>query len=380
MSDCLGISTSEIRKKLHQRPEPSGEEAKTAESIVSYLSQIPDMRIHQKIGGHGIVAVKKYGPGKAVAYRAELDALPVEEKNDVAYRSLNEGYGHVCGHDGHMAMVLELACLLENAKPDKGTLVLLFQASEENGKGASAMVIALEEKEIELPTLAACFAIHNIPGEALGTFLIKEDSFACASVGVEVLLEGHTAHAAHPEHAHNPLLTAARLLQFGESLANTKDIDGFTLCTAIALHSGSDTFGTSPAQARLLLTLRAERSESLDKMIELFRKQVDKEIKDTKITAKMNTHEHFSATVNAKFNDLAMRAINNAEQQCKQLDEPFRWSEDFAQMQALGPIYLMGLGSGETQPALHEPNFDFPNALIPIGASAYLELYKLFIQ
>lgn len=376
MSNCYGISTSEVRKILHQYPEISGDEQETAARIEIYLSKIEGLRIHKNIGGNGIVAVKKYGPGPAVGFRAELDALPIAEKNDMPHTSRLDGKSHACGHDGHMSMVLELLCQLENSQTQSGSVVLIFQPSEETGEGAAAMVKHIHDQDITIPSMDICFAIHNIPGRALGTVLLRDGAFACASVGVELKLSGRTAHAAHPEDAINPLLIACGLMQFGIDLPKSSTVKGFALCTAISLESGGKTFGTSPGEALLRLTLRADSSKTLEAMCEALEAESRKRAEAAGASTDIAFFEHFPATANTSHSKPAKKAAESIGLHVEDLGDAFRWSEDFAHFDKLCPIFLMGLGSGENQPALHAPNFDFPDDLIPLGAALYHELYK----
>ncbi len=376
MSNCYGISISEVRKILHQYPETSGDEKETAARIQTYLQKIEGLSIHDQVGGNGIVAIKKYGPGPALGFRAELDGLPIAEKSEVQHTSKVDGKSHACGHDGHMAMVLELLCMLENSKTKSGTVVLFFQPSEETGEGAAAMVKHIHDHDIAIPSMEICFAIHNIPGRPLGTVLMCEGAFACASVGVQLKLFGKTAHAAHPEDAVNPLLIACALMQFGLDLPKSEDHSGFTLCTAISLESGSKTFGTSPDEALLRLTLRADSSEVLNIMCKAFETECMRKAEAAGAVAEVEFFEHFRATENTRHGQAARQAAENAGLSVEDLDKAFRWSEDFAHFDKLCPIFLIGLGSGIDQPALHAPNFDFPNELIPMGAALYHELYK----
>lgn len=376
MSNCYGISTSEVRKILHQYPETSGDEKETATRIETYLQKIAGLSIHNQVGGNGIVAFKKYGPGPAIGFRAELDALPIAEKSEVPHTSKVDGKSHACGHDGHMSMVLELLCLLENSKTKSGTVVLIFQPSEETGEGAAAMVQHIHDHNLAMPSLDICFAIHNIPGRTLGTVLLRDGAFACASVGVELKLSGRTAHAAHPEDATNPLLVACNLMQFGLDIPKSSTVTGFALCTAISLESGGKTFGTSPGEALLRLTLRADSSKTLDAMCEAFEAESRKQAEVAGASADIAFFEHFPATANTSHSKPARKAAETAGLNVEDLGNAFRWSEDFAHFDQLCPIFLMGLGSGKNQPALHAPNFDFPDDLIPLGAALYHELYK----
>lgn len=374
MASVYGKSTTEIRRALHSAPELSGEEVKTSDRIAELLKKIPDMEVHREVGMHGVVGIKRYGEGHAVGFRAELDALPVVQESDADYKSTNEGVSHVCGHDGHMAMVLDLLARLEEAKTDRGTVMVFFQSAEETGQGAREMIKELKEKG-DWPELKACFALHNIPGRETGKIYFRKDTFACGSTGVEVDIKGRTAHAAHPEDAINPLFATAKLMQFAAKMPEQSP-EHFSLCTPISLHSGSQTFGTSPAEATLLMTLRSEDKQHLKGMMKAFENEARRLTDKVGAGCEIEFHEYFPPTVNTDFCGEAEKACKSAGLACESLDKPFRWSEDFAHFSKKYPIFLAGIGSGEDQPALHAPDFDFPDELIEKGSAYYAELYK----
>jgi len=373
----FGKSITDIRRELHKHPEVSGEEKETARRIAEYLNKIKHMSVTEGIGGHGLVAVKRYGPGKMIGFRAELDALAIEGQHNTEYSSQNPGVSHVCGHDGHMAMVLDLVQKLEHHAEDRGTLVLIFQPAEETGAGANLMVNEWRNHP-SLPTPDFCFAFHNIPGKPLGLVCAKNGSFACGSAGMQLHLTGKTAHAAHPEAAINPLTISCDMLRYAMALPQRDDIPGFALCTPISMHSGNETFGTSPPDALLRMTLRAAENNSLDKMMGLLEDHANRTAKAAGAKVELAFTEHFPATVNAPLWKEVKEVCNSLSMQCQNLPESFRWSEDFAHFTRLCPSFMMGLGSGESQPALHNPDFDFPDALIDKGSSLYAALYKAF--
>lgn len=378
MAAVYGKSTLEIRRELHRAPELSGAEVRTSDKMAELLSKIPGMEVHRGVGIHGVVGIKRYGKGNALGFRAELDALPVLEENELKYRSKNKGVSHTCGHDGHMTMVLDLVERLETSDTNFGTVVVFFQSAEETGQGAREMVNALKSQS-DWPELKACFALHNIPGREKGKIWIRSGTFTCGSTGVEVNIKGRTAHAAHPEDAINPLFATAKLMQFAAKMPEQSQ-EHFALCTPISLHSGSQTFGTSPADATLLMTLRSEDKQHLKSMMLAFEKEARRLTKKVGAGCEVQFHEYFPPTVNADFCNQAEKACKAAKIECATLEEPFRWSEDFAHFKKKYPIFLAGIGSGVDQPALHAPNFDFPDELIKKGSAYYEELYKIFAR
>ena len=187
---------TEFRRELHMRPELSGEEVETAGLIVTALAPLFPTRVLTGLGGHGVAAVFDSGAdGPTVLFRAELDALPIQELSETPWVSQVEGKGHLCGHDGHMVMLLALGRLISRNPVAKGRVVLMFQPAEEDGSGARAVVADPAFKEIA-PDWA--FAIHVEPGRPLGFVATRAGLINCASQGLAITLTGKTAHAADP--------------------------------------------------------------------------------------------------------------------------------------------------------------------------------------
>jgi amidohydrolase len=362
-----------FRKELHRHPELSGEEHHTSMKIAAFLQAIPNMEVQTGIGGFGILAKKVYGPGPTIAFRAELDGLPIAETSTHDHISQVQGHSHACGHDGHMSILLRLVEKLEKAEAHQGSLFLIYQPAEETGEGAQAMIDAAAFDELDI---GFCYALHNIPGKDMGTVYMREDTFACASVGLRIDLKGRTAHAAHPEKALNPLPAASKLLKRILEIPAKKEIHGFALATPISLQSGDENYGTSPERAALMFTLRAAFSNSLDEMVEQIRAMVEEVGQRESLEVKCTLHEYFPATVNHAHSIRLQKVCENIDVPWDVLDEPFRWSEDFGRFGKVFPIAMFGLGSGMETSALHAPDYDFPDELIEIGSDIFYQLYK----
>ena len=372
----VGKPIKNIRKSLHQNPEISREEKNTACEIVKYFEELAGYTILRNLGFHSLVAYKKFGEGPGIAFRAELDGLPIQEESDLAYRSKSLNKSHACGHDGHMTVLLALAKYLDENPPEVGSVYFIFQSAEETGEGAKAMVETPEFQDLEIDF---CYALHNIPGKDKGLVISKTGSFACASVGFTAEIIGKTAHAAHPENAINPLEAAIKLWTQVKDLPEHPEINDFALATSIALHSGEETFGTSPANARLLVTMRAAQTVHLDFMMNQS-KAIAKEIsRSTGAQINIQFQEYFPATENADLLQNLKQACENAGIPFMEMEKPFRWSEDFAYFSKKCPALMFGLGSGVDQPALHAPDFDFPDEIIENGRDVFYQIFKTHI-
>jgi|SRR5690554_4280458 len=370
----VGKPIKYIRQTLHQNPELSREEEKTAHEITKYFEAISGYTILNDLGFYSLVAHKKFGEGPGIAFRAELDGLPIQEESDLDYRSKKPQKSHACGHDGHMSILLALAQYLDENPPNSGTVYFIFQSAEETGEGAKAMVESPAFQDLKIDF---CYALHNIPGREKGMVVSKSGSFACASVGLTAQIVGKTAHAAHPENAINPLEAAIELWSQVKNLPKNQEIDDFALATSIALHAGEETFGTSPANAKLLVTMRAAQTEHLDFMMNETQ-AIAKEIsKQTGAEIAIQFQEYFPATVNADLLQNVKLACENSETPFMEIEKPFRWSEDFAYFSKKCPTLMFGLGSGIAQPALHAADFDFPDEIIEVGKNVFYQLFKI---
>lgn len=370
----VGKPIQTIRKLLHQHPEVSREESHTAELISSYISHLTGFTILRNVGYHSVLAYRKFGEGKTIAFRAELDGLPILEDSNSDYASLNKGVSHVCGHDGHMSILLSLAKDLNDNPPSHGTVCFIFQSAEETGEGAAAVIENTGFRKLDIDE---CYALHNIPGLEMGSVHSKVGSFTCASIGLSVCITGKTAHAAHPEEAVNPLNIAIEMWHQINEIPNKEEIADFAMVTSIGLHSGDGNFGTSPANAELMATLRAASTDDLELMKNFSIDAAASLNKKYGADLKVTFQEYFPATENANLLAALKKACSNAEVPFQEMTTPFRWSEDFAHFSKHLPVLMFGLGSGIHQPALHAPDFDFPEEILEKGKAVFYELYKL---
>ena len=255
-----------FRRFLHQHPELSGKEAHTAQNIVETLEFFSPTKIFTTLGGHGVAAVFKSDfAGPTVLLRAELDALPIEELNDLAYKSKVEGVAHKCGHDGHMTILVGVAArLTQHIKKIKGRVILLFQPAEETAEGAKKVVEDLKIKGIEPDYV---FALHNLPGFPQGQLILRKNVFASASKGFIARFKGKTSHAGHPENGNNPVLAMTALINSLLALPQIyTSFNESALATIIHAKLGEVAFGTSPAAAEVMATLRTHSDKVMQEL------------------------------------------------------------------------------------------------------------------
>lgn len=371
-----------LRHTLHRHPEQSGQEAETSERIRQYLASYPPDELISGLGGHGLAAVyrgKEAGP--TLLLRADLDALPIQEQNHgLPYESQQPGTSHKCGHDGHMAMLSGLAPLLHARRPAKGRVVLLYQPAEETGQGAKAVV---DDPQFEAIRPNVAYALHNIPGKPLGQVLCKPGTFAAASVGLKLVLNGTSSHAAFPEEGRSPGAALAQLIKQLPALPSAFG-EAFALCTVVGARLGEAAFGTSPGEAELYTTLRTFDDQLLQALQQKALALAEQQAGEHQLRLSHEWVEPFPATVNSKQGAKCIQqAADNQKIDYAAMPQPHRWSEDFGWL--LKPAFgakegaMFGLGSGLQQPPLHNPTFDFPDALIPYGVRMFAELISLHL-
>ncbi len=354
----------ELRRDLHQNPEVSGQEVETARRIAGFFKQIGYDHMVTGLGGTGVAVIFEGAEsGPTSLFRCELDGLPIQEEGSREYVSQKPGVSHVCGHDGHMAIIAGLGMLMSNHRPKRGRVILLFQPAEETGEGARAVLDDVEFKSL-IPDFA--FALHNLPGFPLHQILLKKGTFAAASVGMKILLKGRNAHSAHPEAGNSPALALAEIIDLLEKLP--QQVEDFTLVTVVHAKLGEINFGTTPGEALICATLRAFSNDVRDKLVKLAQQKAEVIAKKYRLGVTFSYTESFAASHNHhEAFDLGLKASENLDFPVRIIDQPFRWSEDFGLFSDHTKTLLFGLGSGEQQPQLHEPHFDFPDELIQTG-------------
>lgn len=364
------------RHKLHRAPELSGEEAQTAREVRAFLASAQPDRILSDLGGHGVAAVYAGGaPGPTLMFRAELDGLPIEETSELPYRSAAPGKGHLCGHDGHMATLALLARRLARRRPARGRAILLFQPAEETGVGAAAVLRDPRFQEIA-PDLA--FATHNLPGLALGRAALAAGPVNCASRGMRVSLSGRTAHASTPENGVSPMRALASLMPALTSLGggSTQDVD-FTMVTVTHARIGEPAFGVAPGYAELWATLRTLTDAGMEALRARAEDQVRRTAEENGLSVAIAYEDVFAHCENAPEAVAHLRRALEAEGVPHDHENlPMRASEDFGRFGQQTPAAMVFLGAGEAHVGLHNPDYDFPDALIALGARIFMRTLR----
>jgi amidohydrolase len=365
----------ELRHLLHQNPELAHREAGTYATLERVFADYkPDELLDFNDGGKGFL-FKGKNNGPVSVFRAELDALPIDEINDMEYASAVPGVSHVCGHDGHMAILTGLGERISSNRPVAGDTMLLFQSGEETGTGADQvcrhpLFMGLKADHI--------FGLHNIPGLELHTVTTKPGVFSAGSTGMVIELKGKTSHAAEPENGINPDQAVAEIIRLVHALnLKKKQLQEITFATLIRIDLGEEAFGTSPGFARILITLRSLQKEGIPQLRSTLENEIRSICRDQDLSVEFSYKEVFPATVNSgEDSELVRQAALKNNLPYTELAEAYRWSEDFGYYLETISGCFFGLGAGVQQPALHNPDYDFPDRLIDSGVRMFFSIYK----
>ncbi|WP_321307043.1 amidohydrolase [Marinifilum fragile] len=364
-----------LRHQLHSQPELSNKEYKTAQTIVDFMEDYhPYEVIHLGDTGRAFV-FKGAEEGKTTVFRAELDALPIEENTRVKYASIYNGVSHACGHDGHMTILAGMAQQLSANPPCKGKVILLFQPAEEVEQGAKDVLFHPKFADLKPDYM---FALHNVPGQETNTILLRRGSFSAASKGMTIGLKGKTSHAAEPEKGRNPAIAISKISRELNDLLNNKALfTDHTLLTFIYIRMGEQSFGTSAGSGEMGVTLRSFENVDMMVLTQKSEEIVHRIAAEENLEYSIAYHEEFPATVNQdECVDMLQDLAEEHNLSYKYMDKPFKWSEDFGYFSQKYTCGFFGLGAGVDQAALHHPDYDFPDEIIETGLTIFTGLYQ----
>lgn len=372
----------ELRHQLHQHPELSGKESATHDLLAAELQALHPSRLFTHVGrteqeeSFGIIAV--WGDNtslKTIAFRADIDALPIEEQCHLPYGSQTRGVAHKCGHDGHTATLFAFAQHLSH-HPElyaQQNILLIFQPEEETGFGAAKIMASgiLQQYDIQ-----AVFGVHNLPGYSEGKVVVNHATFAAASSGLEVTLSGRQTHASTPHLGINPGLAVAEIITAINALVCTQpSIEKFRLATLIFVDLGEEAWGTSAGKARMGFTLRAYSNSMMSQLLNQAKTTIETIAEKYQLQLSFDQKEPFHACENSEeWSRFVAQTAAQLGRTVEVRQQPFNWSEDFAEYLLCYPGAFFGIGAGEEHHELHHPQYDFPDEIINPTAKIFVAL------
>jgi len=378
-----------IRRDLHAHPELCFQEVRTADLVADKLTQwgIP---VHRGLGTTGVVGIIKAGSSdRAIGLRADMDALPVQEFNTFAHKSTFAGKMHACGHDGHTAMLLAAAHYLAQHRHFDGTVYLIFQPAEEGGGGAREMI---RDGLFDRFPMQAVFGMHNWPGMEQGQFAVSAGPVMASSNEFKITIRGKGGHAAIPHMALDPVPVAAQMVQAFQTIIsrNLKPIEAGVISVTM-IHAGEAT-NVIPDSCELQGTVRTFSIAALDMIEERMRTVAEHTAAAFGMACAFEFVRNYPPTINsaaeADFARGVMQELVGAQRVIAQ--EPTMGAEDFSYMLLEKPGCYVFLGNGDGSHRdighgagpcmLHNPSYDFNDALIPLGASYWVRLAEAWLR
>ena len=368
----------EWRHHIHQYPELSTKEFKTAEFVANKLEEF-GLEVHRNIGGTGVVGILKNGTSeRSIGLRADMDALQIHEQNSFSHVSKNDGVMHACGHDGHTAMLLGAAHRLAENKSFDGTIYFIFQPDEERGTGAKAMIA---DGLFTRWHMDAVYGMHNIPGVAKGKFVTRPDALMASESSFKIVIKATGGHAALPHMGTDPIVVGAQVVTALQTIVsrNLSAIDE----TAVISVTNFETNGTVNVIPSMV-TITGDTRSFTDSALHKIEKAIERVVAGQCMSAGVN--------YDYEFNNSYLSTINTPEQTLHAVEaaakvvgadnvngscERYTISEDFSFMlrEVDGCYILIGNGEGECGgTALHNPLYDFNDDILSIGIDYWVTL------
>ncbi|MBX6329855.1 MAG: amidohydrolase [Pseudolabrys sp.] len=366
------------RHDLHAHPELLYDVTRTAGMVAEKLRAFGCDEVVTGLGRTGVVGVirGRKGPSdRAIALRADMDALPIEEANDLPYKSTVPGKMHACGHDGHTAMLLGAARYLAETRNFAGSAVVIFQPAEEGGAGGKAMV---DDGLMDRFKIGEVYGMHNFPGLPLGAFAIRPGPIMAAADYVAIDIEGEGAHAARPHLGVDPVLVGAQIVNNLQSIV-ARNVDPLeSAVVSICMFHAGTTDNVIPQTAQLRGTARSLTAKVRDLLEARVTEIAQGTARLLGATAKVTYRRGYPVLVNhaaqTAFAAQVAKEVAGDERVATDM-APVMGAEDFAFMLNARPGAFIFVGNGDSA-GLHNPAYDFNDEVIPYGTSYWVRLVE----
>lgn len=365
---------------MHKKPELSMVEENTSKYIAGILKTFDGFEVIENVGKYGIVASLKVGEGsKIIGLRADFDALPIQENNNLPYKSEFPGKAHLCGHDGHTTMLLAAGKYLSETKNFNGIVRLIFQPGEETMEGGPAMI---SDGLFEKFPVDAVFGMHNMPGLSTGTFHFAEGEFMAAVDNWEIILEGKGGHGSMPEKAIDPVVAGSSLVMALQTIVS-RNVNPWNQAVVTVGAFNSGTVGNViPQTASHKICIRTMKSEDRKLVLDKVRSITKAQAESFGVTSEIKEGVPGAVLVNtAEETGFAMKVAQKyfGKEKVEYPAKPYMGSEDFAFMlQKKNGNYCM-LGNGDTM-MVHHPEYIFNQEILPVGATYWVGLTEEYLK
>ncbi len=371
------------RRDIHAHPELLYDVHRTAASVADKLKRFGCDEVVSGIGRTGVVGVirggkggKKGGQGgRVIALRADMDALPIEEANDVAYKSTVPGKMHACGHDGHTAMLLGAARYLAETRNFAGTAVVIFQPAEEGGAGGQAMV---QDGLMDRFRIEEVYGMHNYPGLPIGEFALRPGPLMAAADRITIEVEGRGGHAARPHFSVDTVLVGAQIINQIQSIVSRNVDPLHAAVISICMFQAGTTDNVIPQTALLRGTARSLTPQVRDLLEKRLHEVVTGTAQLYGATAKLTYRRDYPITRNHERQAAFAASVAAQVVGSERVDDdvaPVMGAEDFSFMLEARPGAFIFVGNGDSA-GLHHPAYDFNDEVIPIGTSYWVKLVE----
>ncbi|WP_319520709.1 M20 aminoacylase family protein [uncultured Martelella sp.] len=370
-----------IRHYLHQNPELSHKEEKTARFVADKLKSW-GYDVTENVGGYGVVAVLSNGTGKrGIAVRADMDALPIREETGLDHASANDGVMHACGHDGHTTILLGAAEYLARTRRFDGTLTLIFQPAEEAGTTSGAQKM-IEDGLLERFPFDMIFGLHNHPGAPEGQLLFREGPLMAAADTIEVLVKGRGGHASRPHLTVDPLVTACHMVVALQMVVSRfTDPTQTAVVTVGTIHAG-EAVNVIPETARFAITVRSFDEDVRANLETRIKQMITSVAAAHGAVAEVDYQRGHPVVFNAAEPTALARSV--AEELVGEDNvgtcNLIPGSEDFSHYLEFRPGCFVRLGNGVDSAVLHSSKFDFADESLTVGAALWARLAERFLE
>ena len=376
----------EVRHQIHAHPELAFEEHATSDMVAARLKEW-GYEVHRGLAGTGVVGTLKRGTGKMrLGIRADMDALPIQETTGLPYASQLPGKMHACGHDGHTAILLAAARSIAQDPQFDGTLNLIFQPAEEGFGGGRVMV---EQGLFKLFPCDAIFALHNMPGMPEGQFGFRAGAFMPSSDTVNITVRGKGGHGSAPHLSADPVVAAAHIVVALQTVVSRNvDPREMAVISVGAIHGG-EAANVIPQNVTMRLTVRAFNPDIRAMLKQRITDLVQSQAQTLGVQADVDYDWRYPSLINDEASTAFAKQVALdwlGDKGVMPNLAPLTGSEDFSFMlqECPGCYLIVGNGQGEHHHTggcmVHNPGYDFNDAILPIAASYWVQLVNAFLK